>query len=932
MLRSAKPHPRKFLRRILLLCLLLIAIALLASKPLAHLITEVWWFQSTGFDSVFWTMFRWQILIWLVTFLGYSLFLLLSYGLVIQRTKQSPFYFFDNDALESESNGVIHLMVGAGILLFSGICAQARVADWEVVLKSLNATAGNVTDPVLRQDVGFYLFQLPLYEALLSWLLVPLVAAFALVSATYVTKNMIVQVQQKHLQIQPSAKHHLTVLLGLMLILLGWYFWLARYHLLYGADGTVFGVGYADFHAKLWGYKVVSILAVVLAIVLILFRRRRDFRLEFRGLAVFIAAIGLFLGLYPWFLQQFIVAPNELAKEKEYLGYNIQLTQAAYKLSEVQQEKYQADAKLTNQSLQNNQPTIQNIRLWDYRPLLSTYRQLQEIRSYYRFHDADIDRYTLNGTYQQVMLSAREISHAQLPTEAKTWVNQRLKYTHGYGFAMSPVNQITSDGLPEFYVKNIPPAATVDLAIQQPAIYYGEETDSYIFTGMKTDEFDYPIGNTNASVRYQGQGGVNIPSFWHRLLYAYDRNSLQLLISNYFTANSRIHYYRQITDRVHHIAPFLQLDRDPYLVVVDGQLQWIIDAYTTSNYYPYAQPVSLSKDVGNVFSSENARSLLDFNYIRNSVKIVINAYDGSMRFFASDPSDPILQTYQRIFPSLFEPDSAVPESIRRHFRYPQDLFKVQMQMYLNYHMSDPEVFYNREDQWRLPHQIYEDADVLLDPYYVIMRLPGEKQAGFLLIQPFTPANKENMIAWVAARSNGEDYGKLLLYEFPKQSLVFGPRQIEARIDQEPQISQQFTLWNQSGSKVIRGDLLVIPIDQSLLYVEPVYLRAEQSELPELKRVIVAYDKSIVMEKTLDEALASIFGEQKAVPKATTTTPAQSAKQSSTASVSSSEKTKQVKAALDRYRKSQEALKKGDWAEYGRYQEELETILKQLEQP
>jgi uncharacterized membrane protein (UPF0182 family) len=521
------------------------------------------------------------------------------------------------------------------------------------------------------------------------------------------------------------------------------------------------------------------------------------------------------------------------------------------------------------------------------------------------------------------MLSARELAVNELPQEAKTWVNERLKYTHGYGLVMSPVNQITSDGLPELYIKDIPPVASVNLLITQPAIYYGEETGNYIFTGTSTEEFDYPLGDQNALTHYQGKGGVPMPTIWRRLAYAFDLGSLQTLISNYFTDQSRIHYHRQIQERVSHVAPFLHFDDDPYLVVIQGRLQWIVDGYTVSDRYPYSEPVTHSKSAEGILQTENVQSLVgaDVNYIRNSVKVLVDAYDGSMRFFAVDETDPILATYRKIFPNLFEAAAAIPPAVRAHFRYPLDLFKIQAQMYATYHMSDPEVFYNREDLWEFPIQTYEDSQVVLQPYYVIMRLPGEAKAGFILILPFTPSNKDNMIAWLAARSNGEDYGKLLLYEFPKQKLVFGPRQIEARIDQDPQISQQFTLWSQAGSKIIRGDLLVIPIKQSLLYVEPVYLRAEQGELPELKRVIVAYDKNVVMEPTLEKALAAIFGGESVQQPVTTGTSSAVVPQAPAL----------AKSALEIYQKAEAAARQGNWAEYGRYQQELENILQKLNQ-
>ena len=786
--------------------------------------------------------------------------------------------------------------------------ASASIHRWETVLKYLHPSQFGSSDPIFAQDIGFYVFRLPLYEGIRYWLWGLIISGMIVSVLAYSFNGAITSKRsaRTRIRISKTARVHLSLLATAIALLVGWGFWLARYQLLYSPEGTVFGAGYTDVHAKLLAYQLLSGLAVLVAVIFLISIRQQGLALPLAGMGLFLVAWLLLNNLYPWFMQQFIVNPNELVKEKPYIEHNIKFTQAAYHLDDVQRQNYGAEAQLEEQSLANNQSTIDNIRLWDYRPLLSTYRQLQEIRLYYKFRDVDVDRYYLNGDYQQVMLSGRELAFEQVPQKAQTWVNQRLKYTHGYGLVMSPVNRSTVDGLPELYLKDIPPVSLVDLQVTQPRIYYGEETNNYIFTGTTTSEFDYPLGDANAFTNYNGQGGVPLSSIWRRLAYAYDLGSLQILISNYFTNQSRIHYYRQIQERVNHVAPFLRFDRDPYLAVINGRLQWIIDGYTTSDRYPYSEPVA---------QTEILPGNSKVNYIRNSVKVVIDAYDGKLQFFVVDEDDPVLATYRQIFPDLFVSSKATPTQVKAHFRYPLDLFKLQAQMYLSYHMSDSEVFYNREDLWHFPRQIYEGNEVVMEPYYLIMKLPEEEKTGFILILPFTPASKDNMIAWMAARSNGEDYGKLLLYAFPKQKLVYGPRQIEARIDQTPQISQQFTLWSQAGSKVIRGDLLVIPIDQSLLYIEPVYLRAEQGELPELKRVIVAYDKAVVMEQSLEKSLTVIFGERQ-VEKVLT-------------SPITEIDPILVKSALSTYQKAQEALRQGNWAEYGRYQQQLGQILQQL---
>ncbi|MGB3612680.1 MAG: UPF0182 family protein, partial [Elainellaceae cyanobacterium] len=629
--------------------------------------------------------------------------------------------------------------------------------------------------------------------------------------------------------------------------------------------------------------------------------------------------------------------------ETPYIANNIEFTRAAYGLTQIESRDFPAEANLSAADLNSNASTIKNIRLWDYRPLLSTYRQLQEIRPYYTFKDVDVDRYTIDGNDQQVMIAPRELDYTEVPAAAQTWVNQRLKYTHGYGVAMSPVNQVTDDGLPEFFIQDIPPVSTIEQTVDQPGIYYGESTDAYVFTGTTTEEFDYPRSGSNALTNYSGAGGVPMPSMLHRLAYAYDLGSFKILISNYLTPDSRIHYHRRILERAKQVAPFLRFDDDPYITLIDGRLQWILDAYTVSNRFPYAQPVSQSADAGAVFSEGNVRQILrgNVNYVRNSVKVVIDAYDGTMRFLVVDESDPVLAAYQNIFPTLFQSGDISP-AVRAHFRYPVDQFKIQAQMYLSYHMTDSEEFYNREDLWRFPLEQYEQQQEVMQPYYVNMRLPEDTEEEFILILPFTPVSKDNMIAWMAARSDGEQYGNMLLYEFPKQELIYGPSQIEARIDQNPEISQRLTLWSQEGSRVIRGDLVVIPINQSLLYIEPIYLRAEQGELPELRRVIVAYDNQTVMEPSLEEALQVIFGDTSIGAEgsgAEAATPSESQEQSSAAAQprlpqntpsQATPAVSDIQAAIEAYTNAQDALRQGDWAEYGRYQQELGQRLEQLQ--
>ncbi|GAB4539978.1 MAG: UPF0182 family protein [Pleurocapsa sp.] len=924
-------------QKVIVTSILIGIVVLTLMSTLVHLLTESWWFDTVGFADVFWTRISWKIAIWVVTFIIYGLFVWFNYWLALRLTRDRPWRvgvdngvvylrgdrpvrFLEGSGLEPYSKVIFNLVALVIIFIVALSAASTSAESWEIILKFGNATDFNSSDPIYNRDIGFYLFQLPFYEGLQSWLFTLLIAGLIAAASVYLLQGVVrfdlarQKVRFKNQwqnDFQGREKIHLTLLLSTIALTIAVDFWLKRYDLLYSPTGVVWGAGYTDTHAQLFAYWVMGMGALMLGIFFVLAIWSRKITLPLYGIAIYAIALIIVNGIFPGLQQQFIVEPNELDKELPYIKHNLAFTRQAYNLDQIDSQDYAVSSQLTPQVLQQNQGTVDNIRLWDYRPLLSTYRQLQEIRPYYQFNDVDIDRYNIGGNYRQVMLSARELSYARVPQQAKTWVNERLKYTHGYGVVMSPVNLVTSDGLPVLYIKNIPPVSDIDLQVQQPAIYYGEESERYIFTGTTTPEFDYPQGNENAFTKYQGAGGVPIPSFWHRLAYAYDLGSLKILISNYFADTSRIHYYRQIRQRVSHVAPFLQIDRDPYITVIDGKLQWIIDAYTTSDRFPYSEPI--------VETSQGGIGSKKINYIRNSVKILVDAQDGTMQFFVVDEQDPVIATYRKIFPNLFQGRDTIPAAVQAHFRYPLDLFKIQAQMYLAYHMNDPQVFYNREDLWRFATENYEGNQQAIEPYYQIMNLPGESREEFALILPFTPANKDNMIAWMAALSDGENYGKLLLYEFAKQELIYGPFQIEARIDQNPEISQQLTLWSQEGSRVIRGDLLVIPINGSLLYVEPVYLRAEQGELPELKRVIVAYDKEVAMRQTLEQSLAAIFNNERSPQIAAPSTPTETTDANL------------IKEAALTFQKAESAMQKGNWAEYGRYQQRLKEIFQQLEE-
>ncbi|MGA9479360.1 MAG: UPF0182 family protein, partial [Desulfobacterales bacterium] len=606
--------------------------------------------------------------------------------------------------------------------------------------------------------------------------------------------------------------------------------------------------------------------------------------------------------------EQYVVKPTELTKETPYILHNIKFTRLAFGLNKVEDEPFPVRQSITYDDIKENHATIHNIRLWDTRPLIETYKQLQEIRLYYNFKNVDIDRYHFDPQYTEVALAARELPPSQLPARANTWLNIHLKYTHGYGLVMSPVNEITKDGLPDLIVQNIPPSSNV-LSITRPEIYYGEQTDQYVLVNTKTKEFDYPSGSQNVYTSYQGRGGVQLSSLFRRLVYTWNFLDINILLTDYLTSESRIMFHRIITDRDRSIAPFLAYDSDPYLVVgEDGKLYWIHDAYTTSSMFPYSQPFSQSQNNTGV------------NYIRNSVKVVIDAYNGDVSYYVIDPSDPLVQTYEKIFPTLFKPISEMPVFLRRHIRYPMDLFLIQGEMYKTFHMTNPQVFYNQEDLWSLPTEVYDKNEQPMLPYYIIMRLPNTKSEEFILMLPFTPSNKNNMVAWLCARCDGDNYGQLLEYSLSKEKLIYGPLQIDARINQKPDISSRLTLWGQMGSSVIRGNLLVIPIEHSFLYVEPVYLQSEQSKMPELKRVIVSLGEQLQMRDNLDDALRAVFSVE-AVP------PAQI--QEALTGLPTGPLSDMAQEALDHYNKALDYLKNADWTKYGQELDNIKDILQRM---
>jgi len=810
--------------------------------------------------------------------------------------------------------------VGVAVLVGT-MFAQATATAWLDVLAFLHQTGFGTTDPVFGFDVGFYVFTLPLLQFFRGYAM-GVLALTGMVTAGWYLLSAAAQNPQRP-QLPETGRQHLLFIGALMFVVtaVGWY--LARFELLTESNGAVVGIGYADEVARLPGYAMAALVAIGCAVSLVVSARRPGWRNALITVAVYIGARWVLTSALPEMTEQYVVQPSQLELERPYLTRNIEGTRTAYALDRIDVRPFEAESDLTMADIQNNPDTIDNIRVWDTRPLLTTYAQLQEIRTYYEFAGVDVDRYTIDGKPRQVMLAVREMNVKALPG-AGNWVNQHLQYTHGYGLTMSPVNVVTPDGLPELFVQDIPPTTTIDLDVSRPEVYYGERTDDYVVVRTGEKEFDYPMGDSNVTTTYEGKGGVELSSALRTLLFAGKLENLDLLLSQYIRRDSRVLMYRNIRQRVSEVAPFLVYDADPYAVVDNGRIHWILDAYTVTSRYPYSERARVPNQA------------LSANYIRNSVKVVVDAYDGQVSFYVTDTTDPIIQTYAQIFPNTFSPLAEMPEGLRDHLRYPSDFFDIQAELYAQYHMQDPTVFFNREDLWDIPTAAYAKSDHM-DSYYLIMKLPGEERAEFILLVPFVPQNKDNMIAWMAARSDGDHYGRLIVYTFPKQKLIFGPAQIESRFDQTPEISQQLTLWDQAGSSVVRGNLLAIPIEDSLMYVEPIYLQASSNnrsergrELPELKRVIVTHGKRIAMAPTLDGALEQVFGgmpENLPTPTAPATTPAPTPAPASEGDRSEAQLVSLARTALATAEARQRA---GDWAGYGEALVELKTHLDALD--
>lgn len=901
------PHLR--LQNLKGIILFVVVIALLAvSLQVIMLITDWFWFQEVGYQTIFYVTLLTKLK--MAAFFGIVFFAIFCTNLLLAVHYSSRISVIkDDDTVqvlpEGADNKTLQMLIVFASLIFAFFAASSGTFQWENFLLFANASSFGISDPVFNKDIGFYIFQLPFLKHIYGWLFFVIMVSMAATGVMYFIRRAFSFIPPRTWRISPEVRIHMAVLVACLFFWGTFGAWLELNEILFTKRGVVFGPGYAVVTTQLWVIKSLMAVTILCGLSVVYYAFRRDWRVPAAAVFVFFLILVFGRNVYPALIQKFKVIPNEIVLETPYLEQNIKYTRMAYQLHDIEELEYPVDEDLTAEDLRKNDLTVKNIRLWDYAPLLQTYSQLQEMRTYYKFISVDNDRYTIKGEYRQVMLSPRELSYQALP--ARTWINEHLTYTHGYGVVLGPVNRISSEGLPEFFIKDIPPVSTTNIRITRPEIYYGETSNEYVFVRTKRQEFDYPVGDKNVYTTYEGRGGVPL-SFWKKLLFAVRFGSFTILLSDDITADSRVMFHRKVTERVSRIVPFIQFDGDPYMVISpEGRLIWMLDGYTLTDRFPYSEPTA---KMG--------------NYIRNSLKATVDAYDGTVRLYMSDMKDPIIQTYARIFPGVFHTMEEMPEELKRHVRYPRSMLAIQARMYGAYHMQDPQVFYNKEDLWAIPGKQTPGSEREMEPYYTIMKLPGDKKEEFILLVAFTPSKKDNMSAWMAVRCDMPDYGKITIYKFPKQKLVYGPSQIEARINQDTEISKQLSLWNQRGSQVIRGSILAIPIEKSIIYIEPLYLSAEKGQLPELKRVIVAYGNSIAMEENLETSLQRIFGgkplrEREQTAAARTTGPVR-------------EKTDRELAleALSHYRRAQEYLKIGNWSGYGDELKKMDEILRNIE--
>ncbi|MBQ0004627.1 MAG: UPF0182 family protein [Clostridiales bacterium] len=962
-----KTAKRRQGRKGLSVIIMLIALIILCFIMLVGFLTDWLWFKDLGYTSVFWKKLVTEIEIGVPVFIITGLLM----RFYLRTLKNGYFRDIESHEIPNEKNlnRTSWILSAIFALLVAVFCSTKT---WLEALQFLNSTGFKLKDPLFNLDISFYIFKLE-YLTQINNIVLAVIIGMVAVTLLYYSILLAVRTpdvfkrkdsafdeeeeeetyeeveedsplkgtpfegtpfdkmmggrkapfgarkaqkktSRRTLDINENNMHHLLsiasgklTLLGIVFyLMLGVEFFLRQFNLLHAHTGAVYGAGFTDVNITLWVYRIIILLSLVGAATIGVHIKKKNFK----GLTripiamIIIFALGTGIGML---VQNLVVSPDEINKESKYLDNNITYTRYAYDLNDITVESYSADNSLSSGVIGENQSTVSNVRINDYQPVEQFYNQTQSIRQYYHFNDVDIDRYKIGDIEYQTYLSAREIDESKI---SDTWLNKHLKYTHGYGAAVSQVNTVTSSGQPDVIVGNIPPESNEGaMEITRPEIYFGELTDDYIIVNTKEQEFDYPDGSSNQYTEYEGTSGIKL-NLINRILYTIREGSIKILVSGNITSNSRIIYTRNVVQRIEKIMPYLSYEEDPYMTVVDGKLYWILDAYTTSSYYPYSEPYT------GVAGTTN--------YVRNSIKVIVDAYNGDVDFYVIDDKDPIAVTYQKIYPKLFKSFDKMPEGLKEHLRYPNTLFKIQAGVYTKYHMTETKVFYQKEDLWDIAHQIYGTEEQEMEPSYYIFKLPDNDEAEFINMVPFTPQSKQNMTAIMMARNDGDHYGEMVVYTMPKNKTVYGPMQIEAQIDQNPEISKEFSLWNSSGSKYSRGDLFVIPIGTSLLYVEPVYLEASKEAIPEVKRVIVAYGDRIAYESTFGEALSSLFG-------GSYDTGASSG--SSSGSASSGELTQQqlIAKAQEAYNNAVAAQRSGDWKKYGEYLNELEGYLSKLAQ-
>ena len=929
-------------RRWLGVVLVVVVLLLLSLRGVATFWTDYLWFDSIGFSSVWTTLILSRVVLVLIATVVAFLLMFLNLVLADRLAPRTPMPAGSPDEeLVERFQGWVSLRLmkfRLGVAGFFGLLIGLGAGSWwEDWLLFRNHQAFGITDPVFGKDVGFYVFDVPFYRDLFGWAFQFFVIATLVVAALHYLNGGI-QVQARRQRVASGVKVHLSVLLAVLALLKAGGYWLDRYDLLFSSRGAVVGATYTDVHAQLPALNLLIGISAVAAVLLLV-------NIRMKGWTLPAAAVGLWLvtsitlgGIWPAAIQRFSVQPDEINKELPFVQRNIEFTRLAYGLDGVEVRDFAAAEDLTASDVAVTGPTISNVRLWDPKLLLTTYRQLQELRPFYQFLDVDVDRYVVGGVLNQVMLAGRELDDSNLPDSG--WVNKHLVFTHGFGSVVSPANTVTPEGLPDFLVKDITPADGVPgtLQIQQPRIYFGEalEPGSYVIVGTKEKEVDFPVESGSETVAfnsYDGAGGIEVGSILRRAAFALRFADVNTLISGQITSDSKVLMVRNLRDILTKAAPFLYSDADPYLVVLDGKLVWLQDMYTVTDRFPYSTPAS---DDGATSLGRPATGRLtglsglpsDFNYIRNSVKATVDAYDGTVHFYVVDETDPLIRSYRDIFPSLFSTFEEMPTELKNHLRYPEDLFRVQSDLYTRYHVTDPRVFFNNGDPWEIARDpSTTPADALrfdfgadnrpMVPYYLLMELPGETELSYLALQPFTAATKPNMVSFLVAKSDAATYGDLIDFELPRDSFVDGPGQIGARINQDPDISSEFTLLGQQGSEIVQGNMLVVPIHESILYVQPIYISAKSggsdvAALPEFKRVIVVYGNRIEMRSTLALALSAVFGADTGTPDG----PGTGLPDDLTGAVA--QLLDQADAA---YTRADVALRAGD---LGTYQDELET--------